>query len=115
MLSAAWPAARQRPRPDAENFGGEVSWRSLPEMRAMRGLFPLNVRRLDDRPPPLDFGSLQSTEGFGRLLFARHDLLPELCELLMHGRISQNARDGGIELGDHRLGRPLGREQPAPD
>src|SRR5215472_11736968 len=25
-----WPKARQRPRPDAENFGGEVSWWPLP-------------------------------------------------------------------------------------
>src|SRR5262250_2548648 len=30
LQSAARPAARQRPRPDAENFGGEVSFSNLP-------------------------------------------------------------------------------------
>src|SRR5262249_42548893 len=41
MLVPKWlatrPAARQRPRRDAENGDGEVSWRSLPEiLRAAR-------------------------------------------------------------------------------
>src|SRR5262245_38654933 len=29
------PAARQRPQPDAENLGGEVSWRSFPQTFAV--------------------------------------------------------------------------------
>src|SRR6188474_1082755 len=48
--------------------------------------FRLDVRRLDDRPPLLDFGFLQRAEGFGRLPVARDDFLPEYDEPLTHGR-----------------------------
>ena len=44
------------------------------DFRALRkygrlGSFTLDVRRLDDRPPLLDFGFVERTERFGRLLF----------------------------------------------
>src|SRR6476659_6512 len=56
-MRCATREAAQRPLPDAEIvFGGEVSWRSYPEMRATSWLFHPNVRRLDDRPPLLNLG-----------------------------------------------------------
>src|SRR5215470_13750398 len=42
--------------------------------------FRLDVRRFDNRPPLLDVGFLTRGEGFRRLLLARHNLLPDVCQ-----------------------------------
>src|SRR5215813_396492 len=68
--------------------------------------FRLDVRRSDNRPPLLDVGLLNGGEGFRRLLLARHNLLPDVCQLPTRRRIGQGGRGGGIELGNHALGRP---------
>ena len=75
----------------------------------------LDVGRLDDRPPLLDLGFLQRAEGLGRLPVAREDFLPERHQALTHSRVGEGDDGGGVELGNHVFGRPLGREQPAPD
>src|SRR5262249_57744958 len=77
--------------------------------------FRLDVRRFDNRPPLLDVGFLKRGKGFRLLLLAWHNLLPDVCQLPTRRRIDQRGRGGGIELGDHALGRPLRDEQPAPD
>src|SRR5262245_4349028 len=85
--SATTPAARQRQLRDAENFGGEVSRQSLPEMRAPRGLFRLDARLLEDRPPSLDFGLVEGAECLRRLLLARRDFHAKARELRTHYRV----------------------------
>src|SRR4051794_25059375 len=47
-----------------------------------RGLFTLDVRRLDDRPPFLDFGLLERRERFRCLLVAWENLLTQIRKLL---------------------------------
>src|SRR5262245_13144991 len=74
-------AARQRPRPDAENFGGEVSWRPLSETAATRrASFRLDVGRLDYRPPLVDFSLVEGSQSLRRLLLARHNLVTQVHE-----------------------------------
>jgi hypothetical protein len=48
------------------------------------GLFPLDARRLDDRPPLLNLGLLESAQRLGSLLFAWRNTLSEIRESLAH-------------------------------
>src|SRR5262245_53544141 len=107
--SVTQPAARwRRPRPDAENFGGEVSWRFLSETLATRWLVPFDVRCLDDGPPLLDLGLVKGRERVWRLLLARDDMLAEVSQPLAHRQIGQPIQDRCIELADDILRRALG-------
>jgi hypothetical protein len=79
------------------------------------GLIRLDVGRLDDRPPFLDLGLVTGAKRFRRLLFARRDFLAHVGESLANGGIGKGIDDGGIELGDNVLGRPLGNPEPVPE
>src|SRR6266849_1769261 len=77
-------------------------------------LFGFDARRLDDRPPLLDVGFLQRTEGFGCLLLARRNLILYIGEPLTHRRVCEGIHDGSIELGDDVLRRALWRKNRKP-
>jgi hypothetical protein len=68
----------------------------------------LDVRRLDDGPPLLDFGLLQCAERLRRLLFDRQKILAKIGEALTHRRIGQRIHDSRIELADDPLWSALG-------
>src|SRR5262245_2708821 len=57
-----------------------------------------DVGRLDDRPPLFDFGFLVGGKSFWRLLLARKNLLPKLCNSRAHVRLGQDSLYRGIEL-----------------
>src|SRR6266436_10282892 len=78
-------------------------------------LFGSNAGRLDDRPPLLDFGSLQRIECLGRLLLARNDLLTELGKPLADRRFGERTHGRGVEPGDDILRRTFGGKQRTPD
>src|SRR2546422_94000 len=71
-----------------------------------RALLRLDVRRLDDRPPLLDFGLVEGAERLRRPLPGRENLLPEIGKPRTHRGIRQRFADGGIEPGDDVLACP---------
>src|SRR5262245_23516417 len=81
-----------------------------------KGLFALDIRRLDDGPPLFDFGLLEGSKRLGRLLVAWENLLPEVGEACAHRRVGQSGHDGVIEPGNnipwrgrrHPKGLPVG-------
>src|SRR5262249_39989704 len=77
-------------------------------------LFRLDVRRLDDRPPLLDFGLVKGAERLWRLLLAGKNLVPQIGKPGAHGGIRKCLNDRSIELGDYVGGRALGRPQTMP-
>jgi hypothetical protein len=90
---------------------------SLPQVMECRRLsvsLCLDACRLDDRPPFLDFGFLEGAEGFGCLLSAWDDFLPEWGKPLMDGPIRQSFNHSGIQLKDHPSGRRLRHPKPMP-
>src|ERR1043166_1301784 len=78
-------------------------------------LFRLDVGRLDDGPPFLDFGPLKGAERLGRLLLARWNFLSEISKALAHCWIGQGVDHRSVELGDNLLGRVLGCPKSVPD
>src|SRR5262252_10601706 len=68
----------------------------------------LDVRRLDDRPPFLDFGLVISKQRLGGQLLARENILRDIGEALTHDRIGERIHDGLVELGDGVFRRALG-------
>src|SRR5262249_36944562 len=88
------PAGRQRPRPDAEKFDGEVSRHRSLKYRQRSDSFRLDVRRLDDRPPFLDLGLLISTHRLRRLPLAPRTFEPLAGEGLMYGWVAQRVECG---------------------
>src|SRR5262249_23101073 len=94
-----------------EMSDGEVSrHRSL----TIWHLFPLDVRRLEDRPPFLDLGFLLGGERFGRLLLARWNVLALIGESLPHGCVGQSSLHSQIESCDGLRGRSLRHPEPVP-
>src|SRR5262249_34116806 len=104
------PAARQRLRPDAENFGAEVLRHRSLKYRQRSDSFRLDVRRLDDRPPFLDLGLLISPQRLRRLPLARRDFEPLFGEGFMYGWIAQRVQGRRVELADDVLRRAPGRK-----
>src|SRR5262245_59112112 len=100
---------RQRPRSDAENFGGEVSWHPLSEMAVTRrASFRLDVGRLDDRPPLIDLSLVEGSQSLRRFLLARHNLVTQVHEAALAGRWSRQSLDNRcVELADDVLRRAL--------
>ena len=74
-------------------------------------LFPLDARRLDDRPPLLDLGAMQSTKLLWRLLVGREYLLANLAETRRHRRIGQGLHDSDINPMTS-FGVPFGAQSP---
>ena len=74
----------------------------------------LDIRRLDDRPPFLDFGLVKGGERLGRLLLARRYLLADIGQSLAHFRIGERIHYSGVELRNDVLRRALGREKSKP-
>src|SRR5262245_43529243 len=105
------PTAPQRPRPDAENSGGEVSWRLRPK-RWRRRLFAFDIGRLDDRPPLLDFGLLESAERVGRLLVAWRTFLDYVSEPLLHCRVAKASTAAELSSAMMSFGVAFGTQSP---
>ena len=74
--------------------------------------FHLDVGRLDERPPFLDFDLLEGGERRRRLLLARCDVQAEVGKTSAHDGIVQGSDDHDIEPDDHLLGRASGHHRP---
>src|SRR5262245_843881 len=74
----------------------------------------LDVRRLDDRPPLLDFGLLEGGQRLRRLLLARRHFEPEFGKAPTHGRIGQGLHDRRVEPVYDILRRALGHPESIP-
>src|SRR6516164_4206312 len=74
--------------PNAQERGGEVSSRRFLEMpNGGPGLFSLDVRGFEDRPPLLDLGGVVGRERLRILILARRNFLAEIGEPLAHAGI----------------------------
>src|SRR5215470_19317818 len=62
--------------------------------------FALDARRLDDRPPLLDFGLLQCGKRLRHLLFTRGNFDSEVNKSLMDAWVRQRTPDGTVQLID---------------
>src|SRR5262245_23978770 len=80
-----------------------------------RSSLRLDVGSLDDRPPFVDFGLLLGGERLRRLMATRPTALTDFVHALLHGRVGQRFHHHGMELGDHILGRALGRPEAVPE
>src|SRR5262249_32825228 len=76
--------------------------------------FALDARRLDDRPPLLDFGLPQCGKRLRHLLFTRGNFDSEVNKSLMDAWIRQRTPDGTVQLMDYVLRRPFGRKNSNP-
>src|SRR5947209_7452662 len=83
-------------------------------MRTTRDSFPFNVRRLDNRPPLLDFGLVESAQRLWRLLLARWNLHAEIGDALAHRGICHRSDCGTVELHHDFLRRVLGYPKAVP-
>src|SRR5215471_5347011 len=113
LSSAAgcWILQTKRP-PNGGLFLMSISFRRCDGSTAIRVRFLLlgsDSRRLDDRPPFFDLGSLLRSESFRRLFFSRPRLLPQFDEALAQRGIGQALQNRGIELGNDALWRPFRR------
>src|ERR1700730_2482082 len=87
---------RQRPR----SFGApaRASERSNPcPFGGRDASLRLDVGRLHDRPPFLEFGLVKRGKTLGCLLLARRDDMTKVGETLAHGRIGQRIDQRGVK------------------
>src|SRR6266704_6132071 len=77
--------------------------------------FRLDVGCLDDRPPSFRFGLLERTQGFGRWLCERRDLVTEFVETLPPHWFSKNLHHRRIQPGDDILRRVPGNPKSIPE
>src|SRR6516164_9898539 len=118
-----WAADWARSSPglaEARLFDHLVSTRHSPNetlWNVGRGpaLLRLDVGRPDDRPPLIDLRLVVGIERLRRLLFARRKLHADVSEAPLRGGVGEGGRDRGVESGDDRLGRALGRPHPVPE
>src|SRR5258708_35150804 len=92
LLSAFREALTRGPPPSSRPsplFGG----------RRSRALLRLDIRRLDDRPPFLDFGLVKGEQRFGGELVAGENVLGDIGEALADDRVGERIHDGLVELG----------------
>src|SRR5215472_9260972 len=89
--------------------------RTLWNVRRGPALLRLDVGRPDDRPPLIDLRLVVGIERLRRLLFARRKLHADVPEAPLRGGVGEGGRDRGVESGDDRLGRALGRPHPVPE
>jgi hypothetical protein len=73
------------------------------------------MRRLDDRPPPLDLGLVVGSQRLQSWLLAWWNLLAEISKAPAHRGSRQGIHGRGIELADDVLRRSLGYPKPVPD
>src|SRR5262245_29147400 len=85
---------------NAEAFGYDMTCSAV-------GLLALDVRGLDDRPPFLDLGLVQSKQRLGRKLVAWIDLLSEISQLRPDVRIIERFDQSCVQLCNDRLRRSL--------
>src|SRR5262249_25087045 len=88
--------ARQRPRPDAEDFDGEVSRHRALTYRQRSGLFRLDVRGLDDRPPLRNLSFLKLSKCLGALLVRCWNILSEFRKALSGCRVGKQNTNLGV-------------------
>src|SRR5688572_24925708 len=70
---------------------------------------------LDDRPPFVGFRLVMRTQGVGRLLVGRRNLLADVLEALPYRGIGERFARRGIELRHHVARRPLRHPEGVPD
>src|SRR5215470_5959693 len=92
------------------SFGSEV-----PDQKSAGRSLRLDVCRLDDRPPLLDFSLLLRGKRLRRLFLARPDFLTHVDEPPPYRRIGQGLYDRRVELADDIPGRVLGSPKAVPE
>src|SRR5215831_4788907 len=112
--SAAQPAAWQRSRPDVRTCGGKRPLASPSEISATLS-FRLDARRLDNRPPFLSLGLVESMKRFRGLLVGWKYLLADVGEPFAYRRVGERVDHRGIELHHDLLRRALGNPRPVPE
>src|SRR6516225_9746647 len=85
------------------------------QYRQRSGLFRLDVRRFDDRPPFVDLSLLEGSQSLRRLLLARHNLVTQVHEPLAGRWIRQRLDNRRVELADDVLRRALWSPNRTPD
>src|SRR6516162_8513195 len=94
---------------------GEISWNGrLLEGGPAAWSLSLYARRLDNRPPFLDFSSVNGAERFRRLLLGRRNFHALIGDSPTYRRVGQCVHDSNIELGDDVPRRALGGPKRAP-
>src|SRR5260370_40879286 len=112
MSEARWredsnPGTSCAPSPSSHSamlFSNSPSRNDYAGAMIMPGLFILDVRRFDDRPPLFYFGLVVGGESFWGLLLARRNLLALLGISLLNCGIGQRIDDRRIELADDVFG-----------
>src|SRR5262249_36695420 len=74
----------------------------------------LDVGLLDDRPPLVELGLVVGEQRLRGLLLARRDLVAEITEALLHGRVGERLDHRGVELREDLGRQSLPRPQPVP-
>jgi hypothetical protein len=87
---------------------------SLSQMWRGVGLFRLDARGLDDRPPFLDLRQLQRGKRLRILLLAGNNFLADFRKALTHACVGQGVNQRRIQFSDDILGRTLWGPKPMP-
>src|SRR5215813_173844 len=96
LQSTRRPAAWQRLLTDGENFGGEVSLHRALTYRQRSGLFRLDVRGLDDRPPLRNLSFLMLSKCIGALLVRCRNISSEFGKALSGCRVGKQNTNLGV-------------------
>src|SRR5262249_42455955 len=93
---ATRPGARQRPLRDTEIVDGEVSLHRALTYRQRSGLFRLDVRGLDDRPPLRNLSFLMLSKCIGALLVRCRNISSEFGKALSGCRVGKQNTNLGV-------------------
>src|SRR5882672_9300314 len=86
-----------------------------PAMTPCPSSLRLDSRRLDDRPPFLDFRLVKGEQRFGGELLARENVLRDIGEALADDRVGERIHHGLVELGGDVFRRALGNPEGVPE
>src|SRR5262245_15650267 len=105
--------------PRSGRQSGHAGWsRACQEQSLMRSLDPslrFDASRLDDRPPFLDLGLVESSQSLWRMLVVWHNLVAQLCKPPARHGVGQSRDDRRVELADHFPRRALRSPNRTPD
>src|SRR5262249_30337664 len=99
------------PKADSDASITDVAEGPIPEVADS---FSLDVRRLDNRPPLLDLGLVESAQCLWRLLLTRWNLHAEIGDPLAHRHVCHCSNCGTIELHHDFSRRVLGCPKAVP-